>query len=601
MIKKTAGILLLTGVALCLLQVWLPQYYLTGDGPSHVYNAQVLHDLWAGKNTTFYSRFYRLVYEPNPNWLSTAAIAALMNLVNGIAAEKIFLTVYIVLYVSGFYLLLKKISNNTSFLLLVILVFVFPQTLAKGFYNFSFSIAFYFWVVWSWLRFLERRTIGNALLFFLFTSLIFFTHLLAFGFAAFTCAALIVSWGIAAARENRSQKFSVFFFKNTSFLVLFLSPFLMLMNWFTGKEGGMRLTLKPHLYRLIELVEGKYLVNVTHAEDFLAELAGIIMLALFCFSFFGIKNKWKINKYDGFLLSLVFVMFVYLCFPESFLGRLILISMRAQLFVYILMVCCIAYRPPAEKLKVSGAFIILFIFLVFSIAEAACLRSAKPGALASTYSLAQMTGVSVIMLLTVFILILCGALLRLPFTKIRNAGFVLLFACFIALACVRLYCLLEAAPAVADYTSAKKFIRPYSVVLPLDFAPCGKNKQGQIISDRNFLFYHASQYMGIEKPMIILDNYEANMGYFPLRWTDNTNPYYHLSKEEGIEAQPPYAGIEAYKQTTGVNIDYILMWCFDSSYLANEHFRKLYTEINAGYHVVYTSPARRTVLLEQNH
>jgi len=600
MIRKTAVILLLTGVALCLLQVWLPQYYLTGDGPSHVYNAQVLHDLWAKKNVAFYSRFYRLVYEPNPNWLSTAAIAALMCLVNGIVAEKIFLTVYISLYVGGFYLLLRKIGNNVSFLVVVFLVFVFPQSLAKGFYNFSFSIALYFWVVWGWLRFLERRTVGNGLLFCLFALLIFFTHLLAFGFAAFTCAALIASYAAAEAKENHSGKFSPFFFKNSFFLTLFLFPFLVLMGWFTGKEGGVRLQIKPHLYRLVELVEGKYLVNVTHTEDFVAELVGIILLVLFCFTFLRSKNIWRINKYDGFLLSLIFVVLVYLCFPESFLGRLILISMRAQIFVYILMACCIAYRWPSGQMKVADAAVVVLIFLTFSIAEVACLLHAKPGAVAGNYSTAQMIWVSIALQLGVLVLILWGTVHRLPFDRVKNIGAVIIFACFVGLTCARLSCLLSASLAVADYTSARKFIRPYSVVLPLDFAPSGKNKQGQIIADRNFLFFHASQYMGIEKPMIILDNYEANMGYFPLRWTDSTNPYFHLSKGDGIEAQPPYADIEDYKKTTGVSIDYILMWCFDTSYLKNDNFRKLYAEINAAYHVVYTSPGGRTALYKQN-
>ncbi len=39
-------LLLIVGLALCMLQLWLPAYYLTGDGPCHVYNAQVVHDIW---------------------------------------------------------------------------------------------------------------------------------------------------------------------------------------------------------------------------------------------------------------------------------------------------------------------------------------------------------------------------------------------------------------------------------------------------------------------------------------------------------------------------------------------------------------------------
>jgi hypothetical protein len=225
-------------------------------------------------------------------------------------------------------------------------------------------------------------------------------------------------------------------------------------------------------------------------------------------------------------------MFVYLFFPEEFLGRLILITLRVQLFVFIVMACIISYMPPSEKLK-------------------------------------------------------------------RIAG-IILFLCFLGLSIVRMQYQLSAAGAVADYVSGGRFIRSYSVVLPLDFSPGGKDKNNELIGDRNWLFSHASEYLGVTKPLIILDNYEANMGYFPLRWKDNVNPYFHLDKDAGIEAQPPNASIEEYKQKTGVSIDYVLMWCFDSSYLSNEHFRTLYAEINADYHQVYTSPTGRTTLFLRN-
>src|ERR1700757_1345092 len=108
---KRLHLLLAAGFAICLLYIWAPGYFLTGDGPCHVYNARVVHDFWTNRDVAFYSRFYKLVYEPNPNWLATFLMAALMFLVNGIVAEKIFLTAYILLYAAGFYLLIRKLSG----------------------------------------------------------------------------------------------------------------------------------------------------------------------------------------------------------------------------------------------------------------------------------------------------------------------------------------------------------------------------------------------------------------------------------------------------------------------------------------------------------
>lgn len=52
---------------------------------------------------------------------------------------------------------------------------------------------------------------------------------------------------------------------------------------------------------------------------------------------------------------------------------------------------------------------------------------------------------------------------------------------------------------------ADKYIRENSIVLPIN------------LSD-NWLEIHFSNYLGVEKPMIILENYEANVNWFPVRW-----------------------------------------------------------------------------------
>jgi len=532
--NKYAKLLLLAGCALCLLQIWLPAYYLTGDGPSHIYNAQIVHDMWCHKNTAFYEHYYTMSYSPNPNWLTTIAIALLLFVVNGVIAEKIFLSVYVVFYLTGANQLLKKISNNEgpSYWPVAILLFVFSYVLSKGFYNYSFSIGVFFWVIYCWLEFMEKRSVWKAFLCLFFTGFIFFTHLLSFGFAAFTCAALAFSYALAAGASDGWRKAMGTFIKNTVLLTLFFLPFLFLMNWFTEKKGGMQMELTPHLYRLVELVQFKYGVNVTHKEDYFALAAGTGLLLLFCVALVKFKKYRAINKYDGFLLSFLFVLFVYLFFPDSFLGMLVLITIRVQLYVLILIVCCIAYIVPEGKLK--------------------------------------------------------------------NAGALFLFTCFVVLSAMRLQCQVREGSAVADIVSAELYIKPYSVVLPFDFVPSGKDQNGFLIADANWPFTHVSQYMGMKEPLIVLDNYEANMGFFPLQWNQETNPYYHLNTGEGMEAHRPFVDIDRYKKESGVTIDYILMWCYDQSFLGDADFKKLYENINAGYHLVYTSPTGRTILYEKN-
>jgi hypothetical protein len=64
-------------------------------------------------------------------------------------------------------------------------------------------------------------------------------------------------------------------------------------------------------------------------------------------------------------------------------------------------------------------------------------------------------------------------------------------------------------------------IRENSVVLPVD------------LSD-NWLHKHFSSYLGLKKPTIILDNYEASMGWFPLKWKREDMPYLMLGEKTSL-------------------------------------------------------------------
>lgn len=528
--RRFLNLLLCMGIAFCLLQVWLPGHYLTCDGPCHLYNARIVHDMWSGSNAGLYERFYGLVYSTDPNSLTTFLLASLLYVFKGAVAEKVFLSFYIVVYVAGFVALLRRLGGN-SYWVLVALLFPFTYAFAKGFYNYSFSIAFWCWMVWSWIGYLEQRRAKHLLLLFVFTALSFFTHLLPFVFGLVTCTGLALSYSMTEGREEGKSIWTGLL-RTGGVLALVTAPFVLLTLLFTGGEGGLRLRPGLFPYRLVELVEFKYLINLTEPERPWALLAGLVLTALAVLVVVRMIKRPKLHKYDGLLLGLAVVVFAYLCFPEQFLGHMIVISIRAQLFVYIIIACIIAYRMKDGPVKMSGM--------------------------------------------------------------------ALLCVCFLVLGIYRLGCRYVADEALNDLLSAEPYIRPGSVVLPLDMAPTGKSTKGREIANRNAIFHHASQYMGADKPLILLDNYEANMGYFPIRWQPDTNPYDHLSKEAGIEGLPPYARITEYEHRTGLTVNYVLLWCYDPVFRNNTRFNELYGEIGRLYHVVYTSKTGRTVLYERN-
>lgn len=523
---KTSYALMISGALLCLIQIWLPDYYLTCDGPCHLYNASIVHELWRGNNTGFYNTFYQHSYAVNPNSLTTYALAFLLFVAKGAVAEKLFLTAYALIYLSGIWMLMRRISGTTiSLWFSGGFIFIFTYALSKGFYNFSLGVGFWLWMVWAWIRYLDKPRLSALLVYLLFSSLTFFTHLLPFVFGLITTGSLLISYGLAAVTDKRRTVL------NLTAWAAAATPFVIFTLLFTQKEGGLRLTLAPHPYRLLELVEFKYIINVVNTERPWALLAGAVIGALVIVTILRSISNFKWHRYDGFVAALVIIAFVYSFFPEDFLGRAIIISIRAQLFVMLLATLVIAYRMKESALK--------------------------------------------------------------------NAGGILLFASFVVLSVVRINCRQEASMALKGVLDAGKMISDRSIVLTIDGAPGGVRADGSTIADRNAIFHHATHYIACGRPVIMLDNYEANTGYFPISWRKTANPYAHLSLNGGFENDPPTGDILNYERASGQKIGYII--ARNSMPAADGPSADLRRQIDSNYEVIFTDAGHKTQLLARKH
>lgn len=487
---KISQVLFIACMLIAVLWVWLPAIFLTGDGACAVYNAQLLHDLWQGKMSGFYEQFYVSLNEPNPNWLSHLIMAGCMYMVTGIVAEKILLSLYIVLYASGFYLLLNQIIKRPSLLYLGVFIPLFNQTLGKGFYNFALGTGLYFYVIYYWIKFLNLRSKGNTGMFFLMSTLLFFAHLMGFLLSLITCGILILSIGLSGEYEGKQFRLP-FIAKAGISLVVLSAPWLMLTFWFTQHIGGLQMLLGFHPYRVVELFQLKYLQFGWGEEQIFLALTGLGFMAMLGFALYQrIRQGKAFRGHDGFGYAFVLLLIAYIVLPEAFMGRMILISMRAQIFL----------------------FMVGFAFIAANIAP----RWAN--------------GLGIFMGLN-----------------------------FLMLMGIRYPRMLHAARVAKDIVSLAPYIQPGSVVLPLNFAPTGIDAQGNVVTEYNTLFKHTSDYLGTYKPLVMLDNYAANTGYFPMLWVYGNNPYAHLSIGKGHESSPPELDMEHYEQKTGKQIRYIMV------------------------------------------
>jgi hypothetical protein len=145
---------------------------------------------------------------------------------------------------------------------------------------------------------------------------------------------------------------------------------------------------------------------------------------------------------------------------------------------------------------------------------------------------------------------------------------------------------------VKDYLSIKDSIPEKSIVLPLSFNNHGFLKSN-ILSPRIGIFKHISGYLGAYKPMISMDNYEADTRLFPIRWRNDMNPYTFLSvnNRSGIESNPPSVNILKYEQKINTDLDYIVLWGNKKWYENNVGVKRLSNELD-NYQLINESSSK---------
>src|SRR5262245_55261819 len=116
--------------------IWAFKYVPTADGPAHVENCYIIRNYHRPEFSAF-REFFILRHAPDPNLGGHLAMTALMYLVPPLLAEKILLSIYIILMPVSFAYALRQIRTDAWPLALLVMPFTFTYTFQMGFYNFS--------------------------------------------------------------------------------------------------------------------------------------------------------------------------------------------------------------------------------------------------------------------------------------------------------------------------------------------------------------------------------------------------------------------------------------------------------------------------------
>jgi hypothetical protein len=252
---------------------WLP-YLPTQDGPSHIYNLVILHDLLNGGKE--WGHFFTYQLRPIPNLGFIILTYPLLFFFTPLVVERIFISVYIVLLGVSVPFFLRTFEKPPFPISYFIFPLIFNYTLLMGFYSYIVAVPMFLLALSLAWRIRNSSPFCKLFCFNAMGFVIFYFHLIPFVF-------FILSLMVITMVESTSYKKKV---NNLLTLLLIISPSILNFLYYF-RLGTSRL-----------LPDFSYLLSFPHYLQLLIELL-----------FFSTVNffPWQLFPASVFTLLIVFL------------------------------------------------------------------------------------------------------------------------------------------------------------------------------------------------------------------------------------------------------------------------------------------------------
>lgn len=467
------------------------------DGPAHLYNSKLLLELINNPSSAV-TQFFQL-NGLVPNLSGHAIISLFMTVLPPHLAEKLFLIMYAVTLPLSFRYLLKSTPSANVIFSYFILPFVYSYLFLLGFYNFSISFVFMFLALGYWLKLgNQKRGFGSIILLVLLFFLTFTSHLVVYGLlVAFLIAHTLISFVRILCDEKNTRRLMVLgLLKQTSILLLVnLVPlFFSVVYFFERPQTGSN-------YSFISWDE-----RISYIKDF---------RPLIAFNYEIEQNFTRVLFYIFGLLTITVAGF----FLRKLYNHKRAKSHKLGFFKSLI------YHP--SLLAAVICFICLMAFLI----------------LPDSDGYGGYISVRMFLLFLIFLIYWFA-------TSIPQNWIAALCGPFVIYVGINLNSYYGEVIKSLDNTateivSISDMLEPNSVVMPINVS-------------NNWLYGHFSNYLGLTKPMVILENYEANSGYFPINWNDE-KPTITMGATQGELTQCYSMAYPVSDFIDAVNVDYLFI------------------------------------------
>jgi len=529
-IKKSGNFIFLALVLIHLIPIWAFDYFPSQDGPAHIENASVIRN-YHHPDGSILRTYYTFNNKFTPTWFGHLILVGLMYIVPAVIAEKIFLTLYIILFPISVRYALSAMRSDNSFLAYMSFPFIYNYTLNLGFYSFCLSLSLYFFMVGYWLKNQDHFNFQKILILTFLSILLYFFHVVSLAMAYLGIAILTI-WQVSldficdghSIKSRCTKLWKILSRRALTVFIAFLPTLILLMIFMQPRGTKIKLSRSfgETLYMLRDLLQIEALVSFQRPEFWISLALGIVFWAVFLYIATLKTVHRKFDRADGILVVISAYVLIFMLSPEG-IGKFGIITPRLNLYPFFVLIIWFGAYPYHEIVKRT------------------------------------------IILVTIAITLTSLGFLITKYAELNEY--------------------------MEEYLSGQELIQPNTTLLPVSFSSNGFSPDGKTLAIKAKPFLHASGYIAAEKKVVEFTNYEAGeFDWFPMVFREELNPYLHIAIEYGLEEEPPRIEFLTYPERTGGQVDYVLVWAVKEHQLNLEATRSIFRQLEEGFRLIYTSP-----------
>ena len=356
-LKKYESILFFLVLLIHLFPVIWFTPFVTLDGPVHLYNARLVHDLMMGADTIT-NRFFEFNPIIEPNLSGHFLLAMFMFVLPPLIAEKVLLLLIVIAFSLGFRKLILTIEPAANWISWLFFPLIFNFTFLIGFFNFMIGLVVLpFFLSW-WIK--NQPLPKSGVMYFsgiVFLLLIYYSHILIFLLAGILSAVFLFF------NKDQGPKW-----QNWKLLVIAGTPGFILTLLYLTTHGSQGYHREIQWLPLSKILEDLSNARCIIMYDYTSEKRFTRLFTVLLVAAFVIALKFRsIQKYQQItILWLVIALLMVFVIPDSFASGGI-ITPRLELWFSISFIIMLAtFRIPHSYACITGIMATFFsLFMIF--------------------------------------------------------------------------------------------------------------------------------------------------------------------------------------------------------------------------------------------